>query len=290
MKLISKDLLPPLLLTLGVSGIASAADTESAAPQRIVALAPHIVELLYSIGAGEQIIATTDYADFPPEAEKIPRAGSYAGLQVEKIIALKPDLILAWKSGNPEADLQRLEKYGQPVVYSDIVTLEDVAVELRRLGKLTGHSEKADDLATSYESELAHLRETYSNAEPVTVFYELWSHPLTTVAANAWPQQQLKLCGAENPFKDQPQDYPHISLEQVITQNPEVIIQPDHNGKTDINGIDWQRWAQLTAVKEGQIIHPDADKAHRMTLRALEATKALCEAIDQARQNKTAAD
>jgi len=283
-KLISRGLLVPLLLTLGVSGIASAADTESAAPQRIVALAPHIVELLFSIGAGKQIIATTDYADFPPEAEDIPRAGSYAGLQVEKIIALKPDLILAWKSGNPEADLQRLEKYGQLVVYSDIVTLEDVAIELRQLGGLTGHSEKAEALADAYESDLAHLRETYSNAAPVTVFYELWSHPLTTVAANAWPQQQLVLCGADNPFKDQPQDYPHISLERVITQNPDVIIQPDHNGKTDINGIEWQRWPQLTAIKENQIIHPDADKAHRMTLRALDATRELCAAIDKVRQ------
>jgi len=283
-KLISKGLLPPLLITLGVSGIASAADTESAAPQRIVALAPHIVELLFSIGAGKQIIATTDYADFPPEAEDIPRAGSYAGLQVEKIIALKPDLILAWKSGNPEADLQRLEKYGQLVVYSDIVTLEDVAIELRQLGGLTGHSEKAEALADAYESDLAHLRETYSNAAPVTVFYELWSHPLTTVAANAWPQQQLVLCGADNPFKDQPQDYPHISLERVITQNPDVIIQPDHNGKTDINGIEWQRWPQLTAIKENQIIHPDADKAHRMTLRALDATRELCAEIDKVRQ------
>jgi len=272
------------LLAVTIAGLQPPATLAEDHPQRIVALAPHIVELLYSIGAGEQIIATTDYADFPPDAEKIPRAGSYAGLQVEKIIALKPDLILAWKTGNPEADLQRLIKYDQPVVYSDIVTLEDVAAELRRLGQLTGHSEKADALAAAYESELAGLRATYSNAEPVTVFYELWSHPLTTVAANAWPQQQLTLCGADNPFKNQPQDYPHISLERVITQNPDVIIQPDHNGKTDINGIDWQRWPQLTAVKENQIIHPNADKAHRMTLRALDATRELCTEIDKVRQ------
>ncbi len=268
-----------LCLVLAPQGMAA----ENQSPQKIIALAPHLVELLYSIGAGDQIIGTTDYADFPEAAENIPRVGSYAGLQVEKIVAMQPDMVLAWKTGNPVADLERLKKLGVPVVYSDIVTLEDVATELRRLGGLTGHKDTAEALADTYSAELQTLRKTYQGRSPVTVFYELWSRPLTTVARTAWPQQQLTLCGAVNPFRHQPQDYPQISLEDVLLKNPDVIIQPDHNGKTDIDGINWKRWPQLKAISNNRLIHPDADMAHRMTLRALDATRVLCEEIDKAR-------
>ena len=280
----------PVIATLFIllTPQSQAAEGSEAEPMKIVALAPHIVELLYSIGAGDHIIATTDYADYPEAANGIPRVGSYAGLQVEKIIAMKPDIVIAWKTGNPVADVRRLEDFGLNVVYSDIVTLEDVATELQRLGRITGHIEEAQRQAEKYSRSLAGLRQQYQSLPPVTVFYELWSRPLTTVAGSAWPQQQLTLCGARNLFRNLSQDYPQVSIEQVVIADPDVIIQPDHNGKTDIDGIDWARWPQLRAVKAGMIIHPDADQAHRMTLRALDATRELCAAIARARPAATA--
>lgn len=258
---------------------------DARASLRIIALAPHIVELLYTIGAGAQIIGTTEYADYPAAANDIPRVGSYAGLQIEKILQMKPDLIIAWRSGNPVADLERLQQYHLNVVYSDVTRLDDVASALRNFGRLTGHEASAEQHALAYEQELQRLRATFAKRTPVRVFYELWSRPLTTVAANAWPQQQLTLCGADNPFAQLNQDYPGVGLEQVIVSMPEVIIQPSHQGNNsiDADAVNWQRWRTIPAVKNGYIIHPDADKLHRMTPRALDEIGLLCEQIDHAR-------
>ncbi|WP_221794976.1 cobalamin-binding protein [Oceanobacter mangrovi] len=253
---------------------------------KIVALAPHIVELLYSIGAGNQIIATTEYSDFPEAANQIPRVGSYAGLQVEKILQMQPDLVIGWKTGNPEADLQRLAKFGVKVVYSDVEKLVDVARELRFFGQLTGREQQAGLRAGAYETRLGRLQLQYQLKSTVRVFYELWSRPLTTVAGNAWPQQQLHLCGGANPFAKLDRDYPQISLEQVILSDPELIIQPNHNGRDNTDAINWQHWPQLRAVANHHILKQNADQTHRMTERVLPAIQQLCETIDQVRQQR----
>ena len=251
---------------------------------RIIALAPHIVEQLYAIGAGGQIIGTTAYSDYPEAAKSIPVVGSYAGLQVEKILQMQPDLIIAWKTGNPESDLERLKKYRLPVVYSDIRKLEDVAVELRQFGYLTGREDKAEQQAYAYEQALDELKSRYADKAPVKVFYELWSRPLTTVAGNAWPQQQLALCGGENPFADSLDEYPHVGLEQVLIQRPQVIVQPSKHSQNSPDAIDWQKWPTVPAVKNQAIFHPDADKVHRMTARTLPEIDTLCQQIDGVRK------
>jgi vitamin B12 transport system substrate-binding protein len=257
------------------------------APQparKIVALAPHIVELLYAIGAGEYIIGTTEYSDYPDAAQHILRVGSYAGLQIEKILQLQPDLILAWKSGNPVADLARLQQYGLPVVYSDLKHLDDLAVEIRLLGQLTGHQAEAEQQAQAYEAHLARLRQRYAGLKPVLTFYELWSRPLTTVAANAWPQQQLELCGAQNPFAAGIDDYPQVGLEQVLVTRPQVIVQPDKHSQASPDAINWSQWPAIPAVANNAVFHPDSDKVHRMTPRTLDEVEILCQQIDQVRQ------
>lgn len=279
-----------LLALLGLAAQSWASDVdENSDPRqqlRIIALAPHIVELLYSIGAGEQIIGTSDHADYPEAANRIPRVGSYAALQVEKILQMQPDLILAWKTGTPEADLKRLQQYDIPVVYSNMVELGDVADEVEMYGELTGRSDVAAPLARQYRQRLSELRETYQHRSQVTVFYELWSRPLTTVAGKAWPQQQLELCGAKNPFAGLTPDYPQINIERVLVSTPDAIIQPGHNGVPSGDVIDWSRWPSLPAVANQQILHPDSDSLHRMTLRALDGLEQLCEGLEQVRQQK----
>ena len=257
---------------------------ESGPAQRIVALAPHIVELLYAIGAGERLVGATEYADFPEDAKKLPRIGSYAGLQIERILELQPDLVLAWKTGNSAADLARLEQYGLRIVYSDLHQLEDLGKEMRMLGELTATQAAAERLAEQYETRLSVLREHYRGKRPVRVFYELWSRPLTTVAANAWPQQQLHLCGTENPFDKGTDDYPQVGLEQVVVSAPEVIIQPTEHSMTSPDAVNWSAWPLIPAVRLQAILHPDSDKAHRMTPRTLDVLEQMCAEIDQVRQ------
>ncbi|MFC3122774.1 cobalamin-binding protein [Agaribacter flavus] len=251
---------------------------------RFIVLAPHIVETMFDIGAGAQIIGTSEHADYPLAAKAIPRVGNYARLQIEKILQLRPDFVIAWKTGNPSDDIARLKKYGINIVYSHPTRLEDVESEINMLGELTGRQTRASKLAKEYSARLSALRERYQEAAPISVFYELWPRPLRTVAANAWPQQQLTLCGARNPFVDAKEDYPQVALEKVLEYQPQIIIQALSAGVENPDSIQWQQWPKIPAVKHQQILQPNADKVHRMTRRMLDELTLLCEQIDTARR------
>lgn len=247
---------------------------------RIIALAPHIIENLYEIGAGELIVGTTDHADFPEEAKKIRRIGNYAKLNIEAVLSLDPDVVIAWKSGNPSDDIEKLKKLGINIVYSQPNELEDVAKELRQFGRLTNRVEQAELAAKAFEKQLSLLRAKYLNKTQIITFYELWSRPLTTVAGNAWPQHQLNVCGAKNPFIDSATDYPQINVEQVVLAGPEVIIQPSSHGVNSPDLISWQQWESIPAVTNNAFVKPNADKMHRMTSRSLDELATLCQKID----------
>jgi vitamin B12 transport system substrate-binding protein len=251
---------------------------------RIIALAPHIVEILYDIGAGDQIIGTTDFADYPEQAKSIPRIGSYAKLQIERVIELQPDLIIAWQSGNPSDDLNRLAQLGFTIVYSEPKTFDDIAREIRQFGQLSGHYQQAKRLSEKMLARLTGLKKLYQNKAKITVFYELWSRPLTTIAKGSWPQQHLNICQANNPFEQVPTPFPQINIEQVLLTPVDLIIQPMSINQSAKEGFNWQDWPIIPAVKNGQIITPDADALHRMTPRSLKELTKLCLAIDHARQ------
>ena len=259
----------------------------------IVALAPHIVEMLYAIGAGDQIVGTTDYSNYPQSAKKIPRIANHARLQIERFVEIKPDLVIAWQSGNPPEDIEKLRKLGFKVVYSQPNTLMDVASELLTFGKLTGHHQQAKQVAAEYVEKLNQLRTKYQNKSKVSVFYEVWSNPLSTIAKGAWPQLHLDLCGATNPFYQGENSYPNVSIEQILKHDIQLIITPRSGDQNDTDakeqknvtsGYDWSRWKLLKAVKHQQYARPNADLVHRMTPRVLDEISRLCEAIDQTRQ------
>ena len=138
--------------------------------------------MLYAIGAGDQIIATLEHADYPEQAKTIPRVGNYARLQIEKVVQLKPDLIIAWKTGNPADDLERLKALGFQVEYSDPHALQDVGAEMLKFGQLTGNAEQAKAKTQAYMAQLADIKQRYADKPPLPVFYELWDAPLSTVA------------------------------------------------------------------------------------------------------------
>ncbi|WJG09007.1 cobalamin-binding protein [Aliiglaciecola sp. LCG003] len=278
-----------LLLGLLISvSFASQVESQSSLQKqnlKIIALAPHIVELLFDIGAEKQIIATSSYADYPVDAKSLLQVGDHSRLQIEKIVQLQPDVIIAWKSGNPLADLDRLQQYGLKVVYSNPIQLADVAKELVWLGELTGREEAANFLAQEYKFRLQRLTQRYQHRPEVTVFYEIWSNPLQTIAGKAWPQQQLDICAANNIFSNIDEDYPSVSLEQVLTLKPQVIIQPRSPQNLIFHDLDWQKYSFVPAVENNFIFHPNADKVYRMTLRVLDEVASLCNEIDQARQH-----
>lgn len=255
---------------------------------RVVALAPHIVEMLYAIGAGPQIVGTTDFSDYPPSAKKIPRIANHASLQIERFVEIKPDLVISWRSGNPTDDINKLKSLGFTVVYSQPNTLMDVAKELLEFGKLTGNEQQAKIVAEKYLNQLDDLRAKYQHKSKVSVFYEAWANPLSTVAKGAWPQLHLDICGATNPFYQAANPYPKVSIEQIIKHDIQLIITPKSGyqkaRKNDDSGYNWATWKLLKAVKHQRFIYPNADLLHRMTPRVIDEISNLCVAIDQTRQ------
>jgi vitamin B12 transport system substrate-binding protein len=273
-----------LLFVLVNSALASSEESKNKKPT-IIALSPHIVEMLYDVGAGEQIIGTTTFADYPEQAKNIPVIGNYVRIQIERVIELQPDLIIAWKSGSPSDDLARLEQLGFNITYSQPKSFSDIAKEIRHFGELTGHKNQGERVASVFEKELAKVTAQYANKKPIVGFYELWSRPLTTVAKNSWPQQHLDICQVDNPFESVLTPYPQINIEELISLPIHLIIQPLSVNQKDREGFNWESWEIIPAVANDKIIQPNADALHRMTLRSLTALKSLCLAVDEIRSD-----
>jgi len=279
-----------LLFSLLFCQVALASNIEDEAKSNhtkpsIIALAPHIVEMLYDIGAGNQIIGTTEFSNYPEQAKSIPRIGNYMRLQIERIVELQPDFIIAWKSGSPSDDLTKLRQLGFTIIYSQPNTFEDIAEEVITFSKLTGHKNKGKELAAKFLKKLAQIKNQFSQKNKITSFYELWSRPLSTIAKGSWPQQHLTICSAKNPFEQASTPYPQVNIEQVMQSPIDLIIQPLSHHQKEREVFNWRDWGTIAAVKNNRIIQPDADALHRMTLRSLDELQKLCEAIDKVRQS-----
>jgi vitamin B12 transport system substrate-binding protein len=250
---------------------------------KIVALAPHIVEMLFDIGAGGEIVGTVEYADFPKAALAIPRVGSYHGMQIEKLLALEPDLVIVWKSGNSQSDIEKMKRLGLKVVFSNPTDIADVATELRYLGELTRHKAQAEKVALAYEQRLKELRAENINKKATPVFYQLWSEPMMTINGTTWINQLIEVCQGINVFADNATPYPKLSIENVIVAQPHIIILPDENSDKPQPVINWEKWPEIPAVKNNKFIHVDADLLHRFSTRMLSGVEDMCEKIDQLR-------
>lgn len=255
-----------------------ATETKTDKPS-IIALAPHIVEVLFEIGVGEQIIGTTEFADYPDAAKNIPVVGNYLGLQVEAILAMQPDLIIAWKSGNPAAQLARLEKMGLKIIYSNPAKLVDIPNEMRMFGNNTGNAELAHKVASAFDMRLASIKKKHGNHASLRVFYELWPNPLTTVAQGSWNHNVLSVCGVQNVFAEAASAFPQVNIEQVLSKQVQVIVQPVSKSEVNKSGYDWHKWELIPAVKQQRIIRPNADRLHRMSSRVLDELEWLCQQL-----------
>ncbi|KLV00835.1 vitamin B12 ABC transporter substrate-binding protein BtuF [Photobacterium aphoticum] len=253
-----------------------------ALPQRIISLSPHTTELAYAAGLGDKLIAASDYSDYPEAAKQLERVANYRGIKMERIVALKPDLILAWKGGNPVREMERLEQLGFTLFYSNPKTLEDIPNTVEALGQYAASPAHAQQVADDFRTRLAALKASRHSARSVKYFYQLSESPIITVAGKSWPSQVFSLCGGENIFADSPAAYPQVSVEQVIVRQPEVIFGTPHSG-TDVSV--WQKWQQqLPAVANGHLYTLKADWLNRPTPRTIKAVEQVCGYLDQVRQ------
>ncbi|MEJ2914004.1 cobalamin-binding protein [Pseudoalteromonas sp. C12FD-1] len=272
------------LLFLCLGGNAAASDTTTQDKLRVVALAPHIVENLFAIGAGSNIVGTVDYADYPIEAKSIERIGGYYGISLEKLLALKPDLVIAWKSGNQSEDLEQIKRLGINVHLSNPTTIESLANELITLGQLTGYVEQSQQVAANFTKRLAAIKQRYHSKEPLSGFYQLWAEPMMTVNNKTWINQLIEICQVSNVFAHSPTDYPQISIENVMIKKPQIIIIPDEHADKPQPKINWQKWPEVPAVKHNQFVRVNADLLHRFSPRMLDGLANMCDKIDASRK------
>ena len=283
-------LLPALLLMATLQAQVAVEDdlghtvTLASPAQRVVSLAPHATELLYAVGAGNQLVGAVEHSDWPPEARKLSRVGGYSRLDLEAILALEPDLVVAWDSGNPQGQLQRLRDLGLTVYTSEPRALADIPQALVRLGTLTGHKEQGRAAAADFRTKLAQLAQRYAQRPELRVFYQVWNQPLVTLGQDHLISHIIQLCGGRNIFDDLTVMAPHIDLEAVLLRNPEVIVASGMGEERPEWLEDWQRWPTLSAVAAGNLffIHPDIIQRH--SPRVLEGAARLCEHLDTARR------
>ncbi|MFQ2319054.1 cobalamin-binding protein [Aeromonas caviae] len=249
-------------------------------PQRIVSLTPHLTELLFDIGAGDRVVATDDASDYPADVANLPRVANYRSINLEALLAQKPDLVVAWRSAQSRM-LAPVEKLGIPVFYSEPTDFASLADEIRSLGRLLGTRQKADQQADAYLARLDALTQRYGKPKPVSVFYQLWYPPLTSVNDSTWPGRAIKLCGGRNIMADANTPYPQVGLEQVIKANPGLILAGSRDPAVLAH---WRQWSMLDAVKQQRLVLINPDELHRFTPRALNAVEQLCEAIASSSQ------
>lgn len=251
--------------------------------ERIVSLAPHATEIAFAAGLGDKLVAVSERSDYPPEALKIEKVANYQGIKIERIIALQPDLIIAWPSGNPMRELDKLEQFGFKIYYSQTSSLQDIAHNIEQLSQYADDPSIGKNAARKYRNSLKNLKKRYHTDQPVRYFYQLSEQPIITVAQGKWPSEVFEFCGGVNVFEKSPAPYPQVSSEQVIVNNPDVIFTSEHAIK---NGNMWQAWrSQLTAVENNHVWQLNSDWINRPTPRTLKAIEQVCDYLESARTN-----
>jgi len=257
--------------------------------QRIVSLAPHVTELLFAAGAGARVVGAVAYSDYPPAARRLPRVGGYGNVDMEGVAALQPDLVIAWKTGNRDAHLDKLAALGIAVYVNEPRSLDDVARSLERLGFLAGSEETGRAAAEAFRARRNELAARYGRRAKVRMFYQIWDRPLMTVNDEHLISDVIRLCGGENVFGALTQLAPTVGIESVLAADPEVIVASGM-GEARPDWLDqWKRWPRLAATVADNLYFIPPELIQRHTPRILDGAAQLCEFLDQARARRSAA-
>ena len=252
--------------------------------QRIVSLAPSLTELIYAAGAFEKLVGVAEYSDFPPAAKELPIVGRFDILDIERIVQLNPDLVVAWQSGNPRTSVNRLRKLGLPVYIAEPKSLASIPFHIERLALLAGTQLRAEETINGFRQKLKALRNQFSQQSPVTTFYQVWDVPLITAGGNELIDDIIRLCGGRNVFANIKRVAPKVSREAVLERNPEVIIASGMDIERPEWLDDWLRWPSINAVANNNLFFVPPELVQRHTPRALLGAAQICSQLDQARQ------
>ena len=287
-------LLPALPAAATVSAVDDTGQTVTLAQpaRRVISLAPHVTEMLFAAGGGDRIAGTVSYSDYPPQAREIARVGDNKALDLERIAALKPDLIVVWRHGNAQKQADRLRALGIPLFYSEPRRLAAIPDNIEKLGTLLGTEATARRAADGFRQQVETLRKTYAARPPVTVFYQVWQQPLMTLNGQHLVSDMLTLCGGRNLFAAEAPLVPTVSVEAVIAGNPEAMVTAGIGATRSDQPLPdfemWRRWKQVTAVARNNLFVIDGDLINRAGPRAVQGAAQICKDLDTARSRRPA--
>ena len=254
--------------------------------RRIVSLAPHITELLFAAGAGDRIVATVAYSNFPEAARKLPRIGDAHALDLERLVGLKPDLVVAWAFGSAQPQIEVLKALGIAVYQDAPQDLDHIARSIERFGQLAGTGAVAGPAAARLRSRLADLRRRHAGRSEVSVFHQVWDRPLMTVGGRHLISQVLGLCGGRNVFAGLAAPAPHVAFEAVLEADPEVVVSAGEGTPLAAGLGAWLAWPQLRAVARGNLVVVEPDLISQPVPRLLDGAEQVCAALEAARKRR----
>jgi len=255
--------------------------TLSQPARRVITLGPSVTELVYAAGGGDTVIAVDNASDFPAAVKSLARVGGLNALDLEKIVALQPDLIVVWDSGYHSGEMDRLATL-TTIYYADPKKLPDIATTLERLGNLTGVQRQANEVSQRFVSDLGLLEQRYRHRPRIPAFYQVWMQPLMTIGKAHSINDVMQLCGVENIFSDSELIVPRVDIELVLLRKPRLLII-DGERLDAATQTYWQHW--LPGLQD-HIVGINPDLLVRPTPRILQGAAQLCEFAEQRRTAK----
>lgn len=254
--------------------------------ERVVSLAPFITELVFAVGAGDRLVAVSEHSDYPDAARVLPRIGNAFSVNLEQLLAVRPDLVISWQSGVDPRVVHRLETMAVPVFVLEPRNLNDMAGALRRVGRLLGAGDAADERANAFLEAIEDIRRQYAGSAPVSVFYQISREPLMTLNGRHMVSAILELCGGRNVFQGLTPIAPTVNREQVLARDPEAILISAVGGHSDQAINYWRRYPSMTAVRYDNVYTVRGDLLNRQTPRLVEGARQVCETLDRARKKQ----
>jgi iron complex transport system substrate-binding protein len=263
-------------------------------PERIISLAPGATEMLFAAGAGDRVIATVDFSDEPAAAKRVPRVGDVTAVDMERLVALHPDVVVAWPGGGNPAQIEKIEQLGIPIYRQQVNRLGDLPGSVRRLGALAADRGVAEKAAGALAAELARMEHEYGGGMHMggaptaggaavgsrpTVLLEVWNRPIYTVGGTHLMSDALTLCGVRNVFGDLQELGPVVDTEAVIARNPDIIVAAAPPGEAPGWLAEWRRFGSLKAVQTGRLVAFEDQRLSRLGPSVVPATEALCKAL-----------
>ncbi|GGL98941.1 cobalamin-binding protein [Pseudomonas asuensis] len=250
----------------------------SQAAERIISLAPSMTDIVLELGAEARLMGVLDAGERPASLASLPSVGRYGQINIEQIVALRPDLILLWPGAVPPAQREQLQQLGYPIEVLDVHRLDELADGLARVGQVVGVPDEGRRLAVQFREQLTVMRTRYQRLPPVRVFYQVWDKPLYTIGNTQIINDAIQVCGGKNIFADLPQPAPQVGIETVLTRDPDVILAMNQAQLQH-----WGQWPTLKAVARQHLWAVEDKRLERPSYGMLNAVARLCELLNKAR-------